>query len=272
MSSGRRAIPAPCAPRTCPTSPESSRAVRATCFSSSGPNAHSIRRLQASARTTREALRMLPCCCAVHLPTVRPRSLSGVAPSDSPTRSQSAASALRTRRRRRPRPLRRRGRRCFAPGTSRAGSHRHRHRASRRLRRLRSAAKWPCTQGRTVARQHARADRQSLPRSRSRSSRSTSTRRPTQVIAYGEKIAQLVVQRVERCELVEIDELGTTARGEDGFGSTGILSGPRVRVAALIVLDGKVVLVRHRAGELQLLTCSRGRRRLPRDPRGGARA
>ncbi len=43
----------------------------------------------------------------------------------------------------------------------------------------------------------------------------------TLVIEYGEKIAQLVVQRVERCELVEMDELGTTARGEDGFGSTG---------------------------------------------------
>jgi dUTP pyrophosphatase len=40
-------------------------------------------------------------------------------------------------------------------------------------------------------------------------------------IAYGEKIAQLVVQRVERCELVEMDALGDTARGEDGFGSTG---------------------------------------------------
>jgi dUTP pyrophosphatase len=40
-------------------------------------------------------------------------------------------------------------------------------------------------------------------------------------IAYGEKVAQLVVQRVERCELVETDALGDTARGEDGFGSTG---------------------------------------------------
>jgi dUTP pyrophosphatase len=41
------------------------------------------------------------------------------------------------------------------------------------------------------------------------------------VIEYGEKIAQLVVQRVERCELVEVEELDSTARGEDGFGSTG---------------------------------------------------
>jgi len=41
------------------------------------------------------------------------------------------------------------------------------------------------------------------------------------VIAYGDKIAQLVVQRVERCELFETDTLSETARGEGGFGSTG---------------------------------------------------
>jgi len=43
----------------------------------------------------------------------------------------------------------------------------------------------------------------------------------TLVISYGEKVAQLVVQRVERCDLAEVDELGDTARGEGGFGSTG---------------------------------------------------
>ncbi len=41
-------------------------------------------------------------------------------------------------------------------------------------------------------------------------------------VSYGDKVAQLVVQRVEHCTLVELDELGTTARGEAGFGSTGI--------------------------------------------------
>ena len=40
-------------------------------------------------------------------------------------------------------------------------------------------------------------------------------------ILRGEKIAQLVIQRVEHAELVVVDELGETARGEDGFGSTG---------------------------------------------------
>jgi dUTP pyrophosphatase len=43
----------------------------------------------------------------------------------------------------------------------------------------------------------------------------------TLTIKYGEKVAQLVVQRVERCELEVVDALGDTTRGEDGFGSTG---------------------------------------------------
>lgn len=37
----------------------------------------------------------------------------------------------------------------------------------------------------------------------------------------GERIAQLVIQRVERAELVETDELPATDRGAGGFGSTG---------------------------------------------------
>ncbi len=41
-------------------------------------------------------------------------------------------------------------------------------------------------------------------------------------IRRGDKIAQLVVQRIERCEPVEVDELDATVRGEGGFGSTGI--------------------------------------------------
>ena len=40
-------------------------------------------------------------------------------------------------------------------------------------------------------------------------------------IARGEKIAQLVIQRVERVELEETGELPTSTRGEGGFGSTG---------------------------------------------------
>ena len=40
-------------------------------------------------------------------------------------------------------------------------------------------------------------------------------------VARGERIAQLVVQRVEHADLIEVDELPPTDRGEGGFGSTG---------------------------------------------------
>jgi dUTP pyrophosphatase len=40
-------------------------------------------------------------------------------------------------------------------------------------------------------------------------------------ISRGEKIAQLVVQRVERAELEEVTELRPSTRGDGGFGSTG---------------------------------------------------
>ena len=41
-------------------------------------------------------------------------------------------------------------------------------------------------------------------------------------IQRGDKIAQLVVQHVETCTLHEVDVLEDTARGEGGFGSTGV--------------------------------------------------
>jgi dUTP pyrophosphatase len=37
----------------------------------------------------------------------------------------------------------------------------------------------------------------------------------------GDRIAQLVVQRVEHCAFAEVDELPTTTRGGGGFGHTG---------------------------------------------------
>jgi dUTP pyrophosphatase len=37
----------------------------------------------------------------------------------------------------------------------------------------------------------------------------------------GDRIAQLVVQRVETVEWVEVDDLGDTQRSAEGFGSTG---------------------------------------------------
>ncbi|MBE1496964.1 dUTP pyrophosphatase [Amycolatopsis lexingtonensis] len=40
-------------------------------------------------------------------------------------------------------------------------------------------------------------------------------------LARGDRIAQLVVQRVEHAEFVEVAELDTTERGAGGYGSTG---------------------------------------------------
>ena len=42
------------------------------------------------------------------------------------------------------------------------------------------------------------------------------------VIKRGDRIAQLVVQKVELVDFEEVDELATTERGEQGYGSSGI--------------------------------------------------
>ena len=38
----------------------------------------------------------------------------------------------------------------------------------------------------------------------------------------GDRIAQLVIQQVERAEFIEVEELPGSGRGSDGFGSTGV--------------------------------------------------
>jgi dUTP pyrophosphatase len=40
-------------------------------------------------------------------------------------------------------------------------------------------------------------------------------------VRRGDKICQLVFQRVERARLIEVEELDETVRGDGGFGSTG---------------------------------------------------
>ena len=40
-------------------------------------------------------------------------------------------------------------------------------------------------------------------------------------IKKGDRIAQLVIQKVERAEFVEVDSLPGTHRSDGGFGSTG---------------------------------------------------
>jgi dUTP pyrophosphatase len=41
-------------------------------------------------------------------------------------------------------------------------------------------------------------------------------------IKKGDRIAQLLIQKVERAELIEVDALSESERGEGGFGSTGV--------------------------------------------------
>ena len=42
------------------------------------------------------------------------------------------------------------------------------------------------------------------------------------VIQPGERIAQMVINKFEQAELVEVEELDETERGEGGFGHTGV--------------------------------------------------
>ena len=42
------------------------------------------------------------------------------------------------------------------------------------------------------------------------------------VIKKGQKIAQIVIKKVELCEFAEVDSFEKTERGDGGFGSTGI--------------------------------------------------
>ncbi|MGH3519075.1 MAG: dUTP diphosphatase [Haloechinothrix sp.] len=41
------------------------------------------------------------------------------------------------------------------------------------------------------------------------------------VLSRGDRIAQLVIQRVEHAEFIEVDDLGDSDRGAGGYGSTG---------------------------------------------------
>ncbi len=41
------------------------------------------------------------------------------------------------------------------------------------------------------------------------------------IVRHGDRIAQMVIARVEQVRFEEVDELGSTVRGEGGFGHTG---------------------------------------------------
>lgn len=41
------------------------------------------------------------------------------------------------------------------------------------------------------------------------------------VLEAGHKVAQMIIQKKETCEIIEVEELEDTDRGEGGFGSSG---------------------------------------------------
>lgn len=46
-------------------------------------------------------------------------------------------------------------------------------------------------------------------------------------VRHGDRIAQMVIAKVEQAALIEVDSLSETGRGEGGFGHTGISQKPR---------------------------------------------
>lgn len=73
------------------------------------------------------------------------------------------------------------------------------------------------TYARTYARTHARTHAHNAPL----------LSPPTQAVAKGDRIAQLILEKISTPEIVEVDDLDATDRGEGGFGSTGGFGGKK---------------------------------------------
>jgi len=50
-------------------------------------------------------------------------------------------------------------------------------------------------------------------------------------VNQGDRIAQLILERISQARVVQVDELDTTSRGEGGFGSTGGFGEPAAKRA-----------------------------------------
>jgi dUTP pyrophosphatase len=44
-------------------------------------------------------------------------------------------------------------------------------------------------------------------------------------VSVGDRVAQLILERIATPDVVEVPELNDTSRGEGGFGSTGVAAG-----------------------------------------------
>lgn len=51
------------------------------------------------------------------------------------------------------------------------------------------------------------------------------------VVKRGDRVAQLILERISMADIVEVDELPDTERGAGGFGSTGVAAVEDVSVA-----------------------------------------
>lgn len=57
-------------------------------------------------------------------------------------------------------------------------------------------------------------------------------------VEVGDRIAQLVLERIAIAEVVEVDELDNTERGAGGFGSTGVKKAKTEAVVAETPMSG----------------------------------
>ena len=51
--------------------------------------------------------------------------------------------------------------------------------------------------------------------------------------AAGDRVAQLILERIAHADVVPVDDLDDTARGAGGFGSTGVAAAAKAVLAAV---------------------------------------
>ena len=114
-----------------------------------------------------------------------------------------------------------RSRRRRSRPASALGAHRDRGRDPSRSGRAGAAALRPGRPARDRAGQRARPDRRRVPRRAAGAAAEHRSRRARSRSPPGDRIAQLVLVRVEAPEVVEVDALAVSERGAGGFGSSG---------------------------------------------------
>ena len=53
-------------------------------------------------------------------------------------------------------------------------------------------------------------------------------------VEVGDRVAQLILEKISMVDAIKVDELTETERGEGGFGSTGVKGEPEKKVARTI--------------------------------------